>query len=590
MNIGRPLGVHHEERRSGVVGDGGGQIALVLELVRRARQLLGPGGKGQARQLQVVDVGIGPEPLHDRAVRPALRPRPQDVPTEFAVVTAQPVFEFEGIASCDRPGPAVDGRRAVVGVDQRQLGLALEPRRIDAEVVAALRVGVLNDPGRRRGPHLGRNRLGEKAVALFAHPHQIVGAGAGDADGNGVGHRGQAVEVDLAERLAREHRQHPHQLAGDHQRVAGKGHHAFAPRPRLIAHPRVAVDVVGQVRRPLLGDQPDLEPAHRDAAVRAVDVRVEAGARLQLEHRLGLVEGPDPREGGAQVIDDDLDAALEHVADRPLPGERKGDIARQQSEPGLVAQVGLGLLLLDLHLPPAPLAVAPVGDVHAHTDQARRLARAVEQEAAARLEPPDAAVGAHDPVLEPVGRTALDRAGDGREDAFPIVGMDVPLKGVKGAGERAVGKSVHLLERGRPRDPVGAQVPLPGPHLGGVEHERQIGIGDRRVAGRVIRRVSVGHTRGEREGRRLRRSRRDARENYPQETTGRRYILQLSWPGTSGDGAEPGASACQCGMRHAPDRASASPSTRPPASRTGRRRSLACGVANGSQPVSLLRS
>src|SRR6185503_19721450 len=39
------------------------------------------------------------------------------------------------------------------------------------------------------------------------------------------------------------------------------------PGPSLVVDARVAQDPVGQVRRPLLGDQSDLVPAHRHPAV-----------------------------------------------------------------------------------------------------------------------------------------------------------------------------------------------------------------------------------------------------------------------------------------------------------------------------------
>ena len=38
--------------------------------------------------------------------------------------------------------------------------------------------------------------------------------------------------------------------------------------------------------------------------MRAVHMRVEAGTRLQLEHAVAFVEGPDSGEGGAQMRDE----------------------------------------------------------------------------------------------------------------------------------------------------------------------------------------------------------------------------------------------------------------------------------------------
>src|SRR3977135_1957102 len=104
---------------------------------------------------------------------------------------------------------------------------------------------------------------------------------------------------------------HDTEDTGTHnQRVSGKRHHPFLPRPLLIAHFRIADDGVGQVRLAIPGDAPNLELSKRDLSMRAVQMRIEASTRLQFEHVFALVEGPDSGKGGSQVSDERLGAPL----------------------------------------------------------------------------------------------------------------------------------------------------------------------------------------------------------------------------------------------------------------------------------------
>ena len=67
-------------------------------------------------------------------------------------------------------------------------------------------------------------------------------------------------------------------------------------RPGRIADPRIVQHVVRQVGLALGGDAPDLQRPDRHPRVAAVDVRVLAGARLQLQRLPRVVDQPDARE------------------------------------------------------------------------------------------------------------------------------------------------------------------------------------------------------------------------------------------------------------------------------------------------------
>ncbi len=83
----------------------------------------------------------------------------------------------------------------------------------------------------------------------------------------------------------------------------------------MVSYTRIVLDIVGQMRATLFGDEPDLELTDRHAPVRAVHVGVETGAGLQFEHVVGCVVGPDAGEGGPQVDDDRFGAPLQHDVD-----------------------------------------------------------------------------------------------------------------------------------------------------------------------------------------------------------------------------------------------------------------------------------
>ena len=72
-------------------------------------------------------------------------------------------------------------------------------------------------------------------------------------------------------------------------------------RPVLIAQTADRRDLVGEVGRPLLRDQPDLELPDRTRPWGRPG-GVEARARLQLEDVLGRVQGPDARERRVEAL------------------------------------------------------------------------------------------------------------------------------------------------------------------------------------------------------------------------------------------------------------------------------------------------
>ena len=56
--------------------------------------------------------------------------------------------------------------------------------------------------------------------------------------------------------------------------------------------------------------------------MQAVEVRIEACARLKLEHLVRLIERPDAREGRVQMLDDGFAAQVKHFRERPARPRR----------------------------------------------------------------------------------------------------------------------------------------------------------------------------------------------------------------------------------------------------------------------------
>ena len=108
------------------------------------------------------------------------------------------------------------------------------------------------------------------------------------------------------------------------------------------------------------------------------------------------------------------------------------------------------------------LGLLPVGDVHADADQPLRRRRGLADQLPERLQPADLAVGPDDPVAHVVVVGAfLDDAGDGRENARAVLGMDVALVISNVALERSLAEPVDPLQHRRPGDLLRGDVPVP---------------------------------------------------------------------------------------------------------------------------------
>ena len=168
------------------------------------------------------------------------------------------------------------------------------------------------------------DRLGHGVVELARQPLALLldGAGAGGELGDGVGDRAEVGDDGRAERGAGEEGHHPDGAPVDDQGVAGEGDDAGGPGPVVVVDAGVVSDVVGHDRPPLGGDAADLQLAHAEAAVGAVEVGVEPGARAQPQGLAVRLEHPDPREGRPEVLDHRLRAELEHLGRRPAPRQR----------------------------------------------------------------------------------------------------------------------------------------------------------------------------------------------------------------------------------------------------------------------------
>ena len=66
----------------------------------------------------------------------------------------------------------------------------------------------------------------------------------------------------------------PIRRSSTNKRIAGKGDHAFAFGPFLMADAWIARHLVGQMRLPFLGNESDLELTDGHASMRAVKMRV----------------------------------------------------------------------------------------------------------------------------------------------------------------------------------------------------------------------------------------------------------------------------------------------------------------------------
>ena len=167
-----------------------------------------------------------------------------------------------------------------------------------------------------------------------------------DAERDVIGHRRERRDDGVRQRMPGEERHDADDTVIHDQRVAGERHHPFPPRPVLIAHFRIADHGVGHVRLAIPRDAPNLELSDRDPSMRAVHMRVEAGTRLQLEHAVAFVEGPDSGEGRPQMRDERVGALLQGMGERVGLVQRQANRRAQRRQLRALAGLLLGALAL----------------------------------------------------------------------------------------------------------------------------------------------------------------------------------------------------------------------------------------------------
>ena len=165
---------------------------------------------------------------------------------------------------------------------------------------------------------------------------------------------GQRIQNLACERLKGEYGQDAHARFTHQQRIAGKRNDSFVTRPFRIAGGRVAGQVVHQSRHIFLRDHTDRELADRDAAVRAVETGVQAGAGLQLQLGALQVKHPDSGEGRIEVLLHGYRASMKHRGYALVVAEGMVHVGAKCKQPrlflafcfrlpslGLVAQCGV---------------------------------------------------------------------------------------------------------------------------------------------------------------------------------------------------------------------------------------------------------
>ena len=147
------------------------------------------------------------------------------------------------------------------------------------------------------------------AKFLDGHPQRCLSALAIDAERKDVGGGGECREHLGPKRAAGEHADDAEYVLPEQDRIARECDHARSCGPLLVVHARIADHGVGEVWSAFLRDKPDLERADRNAAVRTVEMRIEARARLELE-RLPLAHQPEAGEGSTEMNHHRLGAVL----------------------------------------------------------------------------------------------------------------------------------------------------------------------------------------------------------------------------------------------------------------------------------------
>ena len=115
-----------------------------------------------------------------------------------------------------------------------------------------------------------------------------------------------------------------------------------------------------------------------------------------------------------------------------------------------------------------------VGDVRDASDRARHLARRVERDVAATLEPVDGAVRPDDAMVDLVARLGVHCGGNDPEHALAVLGVQAGGVALVGAVERAGLEAEEALESFVPGDLSRRHVPAPGPERACFECELEV--------------------------------------------------------------------------------------------------------------------
>ena len=126
-------------------------------------------------QFLVVHVGVGADPPDDVAMLVARRHRAREKPAVRAFGAAQAKFDLVGFAAADRPRPGGDRAWNIVGVDDLAPLLAVEFAGAGAGIFIDARIEPVEKSIRARGPHMMRQRFGQRAEFLFALPQRALG-------------------------------------------------------------------------------------------------------------------------------------------------------------------------------------------------------------------------------------------------------------------------------------------------------------------------------------------------------------------------------------------------------------------------------
>jgi hypothetical protein len=333
-------------------------------------------------------------------------------------------------------------------------------------------------------------RAGQRVVSLHERledavqeggfdPHPLIAHGEHHALAGGVplephAHRliGLRELERVREQVAQDLRD-PHPIGMHQQRLGGgrqlQGDVGGAERLQVVAD-----DLAGQrhdVHR--LAQQIDLPPGDPGDIEQVVEqaghvshLPVEDVARAR-GHLLGNAWSPE-QVGG-----------VEHGA------ERVAQLVGQHGQELVLALVGLPER--QHHLTQLLLRPPPLGDVPAHPDQPLGHTGGTAQEAPVRFHPAHLAGRADDPVDDVVVGAFLDRPGDGRQDARAILGVDVALVGLEGAGEATGLEPVDLFQHRRPGDLPRGDVPVPRPQPPRLERDPQVLL----RAGQLVEQVGV---------------------------------------------------------------------------------------------------